>query len=161
MPRTIPRRHWTRSVAAVAMIMVVLATAGCVFVGTEPAATGPEALHSKLARWRTKANIPAAVLGVSHPGGSWRGADGTLERGGSAEVTTDAPFRVASITKIFVAVVVLQLVEEGKLGLDEQVSSHLPDHALAPVTIRQLLNREDQVTQEAHVEQPESECGCA
>jgi D-alanyl-D-alanine carboxypeptidase len=141
MPPTTPDRCWTRSMAGAAMMMAaVLVTAGCVSADTEPAASGPEALHSTLTRWRTRADIPAAVLGVTHPGGSWQGAHGTVERGGSAQVTTDAPFRIASITKIFVAVVVLQLVEEGKLGPDDQVSSHLPGYTLEPVTIRQLLN---------------------
>jgi D-alanyl-D-alanine carboxypeptidase len=140
MPRTIPGRRWTRSLATAAVIMAVLATAGCMTGRTEPAAPRPEALPSTLTRWRTKADIPAVVLGVSHPGGSWRGADGTLERGAGAHVTIDAPFRIASITKVFVAVVVLQLVEEGRLGLDDQVSSHLPGYTLQPVTIRQLLN---------------------
>ncbi len=122
------------------MVAAVLATAGCVAARTEPAASGPEVLHSTLIRWRTKADIPAVVLGVAHPGGSWQGADGTLERGGSAQVTADAPFRIASITKVFVAVVALQLVEEGHLGLDDPVSSHLNGYTLQPVTIRQLLN---------------------
>jgi D-alanyl-D-alanine carboxypeptidase len=50
-------------------------------------------------------------------------------------------FRVASITKTFVATVVLQLVAEGKLGLDDPVERWLP--GLVPngsaITIRQLL----------------------
>jgi CubicO group peptidase (beta-lactamase class C family) len=51
-------------------------------------------------------------------------------------------FRVASVTKTFVATVVLQLVGEGRLGLDESVERHLP--GLLPqgrrITVRQLLN---------------------
>lgn len=137
MPQTTLCR-WTSAIAAAAMMMTT--TAGCVAAGTGPAASGPEALHSTLTRWRTRADIPATVLGVRYPGGSWRGADGTLERGGGAPVTIEAPFRIASITKIFVAVVVLQLVEEGTLGLDDQVSYHLPGYTLEPATIRQLLN---------------------
>src|SRR5918998_791760 len=124
---------------AAMMIAAVWGTAGCVSAETEPV-SGPEALHSTLTRWRTRADIPAVVLGVAHPGGSWRGADRTVERGGSAHVPSDASFRIGSITKVFVAVVVLQLVEEGTLGLDDQVSSHLPGYTLEPATIRQLLN---------------------
>jgi D-alanyl-D-alanine carboxypeptidase len=141
MARTTPDRRWSRSISGAAMMLAaVLATAGCVSARTEPAASGPEVLHSALTRWRTRADIPATVLGVTYPGGRWQGADGTVERGRGALVTTDAPFRIASITKVFVAVVVLQLVEEGELGLDDQVSSHLTGYTLEPVTIRQLLN---------------------
>jgi D-alanyl-D-alanine carboxypeptidase len=140
MPRTIHSRRWTGPIAAAAMMMAaVFSTAGCGSAGTGPA-SGPEALPETLTRWRTRADIPAVVLGVTHPGGNWRGADGTAERGGSAQVPTDAPFRIASITKVFVAVVVLQLVEEGKLGLDDDVSAHLPGYTLEPATVRQLLN---------------------
>ncbi|MGQ0568282.1 MAG: serine hydrolase domain-containing protein, partial [Armatimonadota bacterium] len=51
-------------------------------------------------------------------------------------------FRIASLTKTFVAVVVLQLVGEGKLSLDDAVENRLP--GLVPngrnITIRYLIN---------------------
>ena len=51
-------------------------------------------------------------------------------------------FRVASQTKAFVATIVLQLVAEGRVGLDDPVSRYLP--RLLPdgdlITVRQLLN---------------------
>jgi D-alanyl-D-alanine carboxypeptidase len=50
-------------------------------------------------------------------------------------------FRIASLTKSYVATVALQLVSEGKLSLDDSVEQRLPD--LVPngekITIRQLL----------------------
>ena len=67
---------------------------------------------------------------------------------GSADVTPRTPmrvsdrFRVASITKTFVAAVVLQLVGEGKMSLDDTVERWVP--GLVPggagITVRQLLN---------------------
>jgi D-alanyl-D-alanine carboxypeptidase len=67
---------------------------------------------------------------------------------GSADLTPRAPmrvsdrFRVASITKTFVAAVVLQLVGEGKMSLDDSVERWVP--GLVPggagITVRQLLN---------------------
>ena len=53
-----------------------------------------------------------------------------------------AQFRIGSITKTFVATVVLQLVGEGRLTLDEPVARRLPG-LLAnghQITVRQLLN---------------------
>ena len=84
--------------------------------------------------------MPATVLGVSTSDGTWLGASGTPERGGTLGVSPNSRFRVASITKVFVAVVVLQLVEERRLELDEVVSHYLTDGAFGSVTIRQLLN---------------------
>ncbi|MBK1786643.1 serine hydrolase domain-containing protein [Prauserella cavernicola] len=50
-------------------------------------------------------------------------------------------FRAASVTKPFVATVVLQLVAEGRIGLDDPVAEHLPGLLPypEPITIRQLL----------------------
>ena len=42
-------------------------------------------------------------------------------------VTPDTPFAIASITKVFTAMSVLQLIEQGKAELDDQIGMHLPD----------------------------------
>ena len=77
-------------------------------------------------------------------------ADAPTGAAGVADVTTGRParpdmrHRVGSITKSFVAATVLQLVAEGKVGLDDPVGRWLPD--LVPgevgqrVTVRMLLN---------------------
>ncbi|HTE66733.1 MAG TPA: serine hydrolase domain-containing protein, partial [Candidatus Binatia bacterium] len=86
--------------------------------------------------------VPAVTLAVDGPGRSrFVTASGTEERDGDTPATADAQFRVASTTKLFVSTVVLQLVEEGRLRLDDPVSAYVPgfDHAHG-VTIRQLLN---------------------
>ncbi|RKT57354.1 serine hydrolase domain-containing protein [Saccharothrix australiensis] len=66
---------------------------------------------------------------------------GVAEVGTTKPVPTDGRFRVGSITKTFVSTVVLQLVGEGKVGLDDPVSRHLP--GLLPrggeITVRMLL----------------------
>jgi CubicO group peptidase (beta-lactamase class C family) len=53
-------------------------------------------------------------------------------------------FRVGSISKLFTATAVMQLVEQGKLGLDDDVNQHLKRFQLEstypqPVTVAQLL----------------------
>lgn len=99
-------------------------------------------LQRLLDHWRHRAEVPAVTLAVHGPGRARRvAASGTGRRDGGHPVTADAQFRVASITKMFLATVVMQLVEEGRLGLDTPVADHLPGYALARgVTIRQLLN---------------------
>ena len=54
-------------------------------------------------------------------------------------------FHFASVSKPFVATAVMQLVEQGKIDLDEKVITYLPyfelaDPAYAEITIRQMLN---------------------
>jgi D-alanyl-D-alanine carboxypeptidase len=108
--------------------------------------TGPEqqtaqARQALLDTWRSGADVPAVVAGVSDASRrTWVGASGTPERGGADPVDTSASFRIASITKVFVAVVVLQLVQEGRLRLDDPVARYLPDPAFEGVTIHELLD---------------------
>jgi D-alanyl-D-alanine carboxypeptidase len=133
----------TRSVliGAVALALLI-SVGGCrTSPAQEAGVPSPEILQSTLDEWRLRADIPAAVLGVADSNGrTWVGASGTLEQAGSVPVTTQARFRIASITKVFVSIVVLQLVEEGKLQLDAPLSHHIPAYPDQRVTIRQLLN---------------------
>ncbi|WP_430427112.1 serine hydrolase domain-containing protein [Parasphingorhabdus sp.] len=57
-------------------------------------------------------------------------------------VTEATLFHVASITKYLTAIIILKAAEEGRIGLDQSISSLLPDSSLAKgkITIRQLLN---------------------
>lgn len=56
--------------------------------------------------------------------------------------TPDTIYRIGSVTKPFTATMIMQLVREGKLGLDDPVRRHLPDlpATWGKVTVRQLLN---------------------
>ena len=59
---------------------------------------------------------------------------------GSGPVDPDVPWNIGSVTKTFVAVVVLQLAEEGLLDLDAGIDGFLPDLPDAErITPRQLL----------------------
>jgi CubicO group peptidase (beta-lactamase class C family) len=60
-------------------------------------------------------------------------------------VTAASLFHLASVSKPFSATAIMQLVEQGKVALDDPVVEHLPDFRLADaryaeITIRQLLN---------------------
>ncbi|ONI73782.1 hypothetical protein BWI15_10185 [Kribbella sp. ALI-6-A] len=73
------------------------------------------------------------------PEGDWIGVSGVGERSSRSPVDPESWFRAGSITKTFTAVVVLQLVGEGRLRLDEAVTAQLPN-VPADITLRQLLN---------------------
>ncbi|WP_082598065.1 MULTISPECIES: serine hydrolase [unclassified Kitasatospora] len=72
----------------------------------------------------------------------WRGGAGVSELGSGRPVAEQGRFRIGSVTKPFVATIVLQLVGEGRLALSDTVEQHLP--GLLPggagVTVRRLLN---------------------
>jgi D-alanyl-D-alanine carboxypeptidase len=140
---TMDRRLRLLPAWVLALALTVL-TAGCVGASAdETAAAAPDArLDQMVDRWRQRAGVPAVTVAVERPDGSrFVAASGTGQRGGRGEpVTADSQFRVASTTKLFVATVVLQLVEEGRLDLGDPVATYVPDFALGRgVTIRQLL----------------------
>jgi len=56
--------------------------------------------------------------------------------------TPDTKFRIGSVTKQFTAMLVMQLVEAGKLRLDGAIGDYLPEYPAGPgraITIHQLL----------------------
>jgi len=73
-------------------------------------------------------------------------ASGLADRATGRRVTTDDPVRVASISKLVVALGVMRMVEAGQLDLDLDVSDTLgwrvrnPAFPDAPITLRQLLS---------------------
>ncbi|MFJ6620799.1 serine hydrolase domain-containing protein [Kitasatospora sp. NPDC091335] len=71
-----------------------------------------------------------------------RGRAGVADLGTGAPVPAQARFRIGSVTKTFVATVVLQLTGERRIGLDDPIERHLPGAVPngATITIRQLLN---------------------
>lgn len=75
-----------------------------------------------------------------------QGASGYADRPRNRRLTIDDPVRIASITKLVVALGVMRLVEEGRLDLDRDVSDYLgwslrnPAFPERPITLRPLLS---------------------
>jgi D-alanyl-D-alanine carboxypeptidase len=90
--------------------------------------------------------VPGATVTVRRGHGTWATTAGVGNPATGKPRSTRDHYRVASITKTFVATVVLQLEAEGKLSLDDTVEEWLPGvvrgngHDGGRITIRQLLN---------------------
>lgn len=71
---------------------------------------------------------------------TWMGVAGISH--GTTQITPETVFDVGSIHKMFTAVTILQLREEGILSLDDPLHKWLPDYPQVDntITIRQLLN---------------------
>jgi D-alanyl-D-alanine carboxypeptidase len=88
------------------------------------------------------AGVPGVIARVQDRRETRLVAAGVGDLSTGVALRPEARFRVGSITKTFVATVVLQLVGEGRLSLDEPVGRRLPG-LLAngnTITVRQLLN---------------------
>lgn len=71
--------------------------------------------------------IPGAVILLRTPQGDFKVTTGTTELGAATLPRADTFFRIASNTKTMTAAVIMQLAQEGKLGLDDPVSKYVPD----------------------------------
>jgi len=68
-------------------------------------------------------------------------ATGVADVAAQKDMTAETAFRVGSNTKPIVAVTVLQLVEEGLIGLDDPLTEYLPEYSeWSNISVRQLLN---------------------
>jgi D-alanyl-D-alanine carboxypeptidase len=129
--------------AAAIAAALVLGLAGLASrVRSDTVTSAGTGLPQMVQRWRARAGVPAVTLAVDAPDRPLvLAASGTGLRDGGPPVTVDAQFRVASITKLFVATVVLQLAEEGKLRLDDPLARYVPSFPGGNrITLRQLLN---------------------
>jgi D-alanyl-D-alanine carboxypeptidase len=101
----------------------------------------PATLQQQLDRV-VEAGTPGVVGLVRIGGRTWQGASGLGDRGANRPARPGDRFRIGSVTKSFVATLVLQLVGEGRLSLDDNLERWLP--GLVPggekITVRQLLN---------------------
>lgn len=90
-------------------------------------------------------DAPGAVVAVAADGEVHEFAAGIANIDTGAEMTPDTLFPIASITKVFTATLVMQLVDEGRVDLDSPVRDYLPDFRVADeqasrtVTVRHLL----------------------
>lgn len=118
--------------AALAALSMVPLLAGCQSMSVAPVAGA----------------APVAEAGIAFDAAGERGAYalGLADPAAGRALTPDDPVRIASISKLVVAIGIMKLVEEGRLALDSDVSGGLgwslrnPAFPERPVTLRQLLS---------------------
>ena len=147
VPRPCDRR------AALLSITAIVAVAGQ--TACQPAAPGSAAAAPPeriVASVQAAIDTELAAIGTDGPGlliavvsGDrvlGKGARGLADVSTRAALGDDSQMRIASLTKQFVAVALLQLVEQGRIGLDDPVSRYVPalSKAAAGATVRSLLN---------------------
>lgn len=76
----------------------------------------------------------------------WARGFGFQDRAKKIPATAETVYRVGSVSKLFTDVAIMQLVENGKLDLDEPVAKYVPDFKPAykdgqkPITLRMLMS---------------------
>ena len=124
------KQSMTRAQRWIASSLALLAMTSCTTTPTKP----PE--------------IPVSQAGVAFDRNGEIGhfAEGLADPASGRAVTPSDPVRVASVSKVLVAVGVMKLVEQGRLDLDGDVSPRLgwslrnPSFPDRPITLRMLLS---------------------
>ncbi|MER6911804.1 serine hydrolase domain-containing protein [Streptomyces sp. NPDC000594] len=151
---------WRRACAGLAMAgMLVGPTVGTAYGDPSPAPTTASAsaspgdtgfatldaatsarLDRALREVMTETSVPGAIVGVWAPGkGSYVRTFGTADKATGAPMTTDLLMRIGSETKTFTVTALLELVDQGKIGLDDTIGRYVDDVPNGDeITLRQL-----------------------
>ena len=150
-----PRTRRTRATALVATTLAVgLLAVGCssgTSSSTGPATTAVTAtgvasidqatLDQLVADVASATKTPGLVVLLRSPEGTLTSAHGTTEWQGTTPVSVDDPVRIGSNTKTMTGTVILQMVDEGRIALDDPVSKYRSDVPNGQnITIAQLLD---------------------
>ena len=130
------------------MSLLVTAAIGRQPIGSKDTQALKTALQAKLDEWHKAGKFPGATLGVVLPDGESFGlAVGYSDREARTPMKATDRMLAGSVGKTFAAATALQLVNEGKIRLDDKVEKYLggePWFARLPnakdITVRQLMN---------------------
>ncbi|MCX4967476.1 beta-lactamase family protein [Streptomyces sp. NBC_00654] len=131
--------------AAAAMAATAFAVPAPASSDAARASVGHEATRRAMDA-EVKAGIPGITAQVRDSEGVWTSTSGVGDLATGAPRGKNDRFRIGSITKTFVATVLLQMEAEGRLDLDDTVECHLPGLVRGNgndgrrITVRQLLH---------------------
>src|SRR5688572_26900587 len=89
-------------------------------------------LQSLLDDLRKKHGVPGASMAVLVNGDIRTAVSGVANIRTQVPVTTDTLFQIGSATKSYVGTLIMQLVDEGKLGVDQPAAEIIPDFRFGP-----------------------------
>lgn len=131
-----------RAAVALATAIAVAVTAMPADAATRIPPPDDTALKAAIAGLPTK-DTTGALVRITGSKGRWSGTSGVSDIRTGAPVQPDGQFRIGSITKVFTAVMVLQLAQERRIDLDQPVQRYLPGllpDEYPPVPVHTLLD---------------------
>lgn len=139
----------------IAALMAILLTTVSLFADQHQAAI--DKLQDAITYEVELKQLPAfSIAIVDRQGVRWSAGFGFEDTEQKRPATAETLYRVGSVSKLFTDLAVLQLVEEGKLSLDEDVRTYLPSfepQGLGDdvITLRQLMSHRSGLVRESPV----------
>ncbi|MET0698182.1 MAG: serine hydrolase domain-containing protein [Mycobacterium sp.] len=132
-------KYWRRGLFAALLALVTFASPA----KAEPPPGFDGAVASRLDKAiddaMAQASVPGAIVGIWGPDGSYVTAHGTADKATGAPMQVDFFHRIGSVTKTFTITGILQLADQGRLGLDDPISRYVDGVPSGDViTLRQL-----------------------
>lgn len=152
------RGLFSLSIAAVPALELTAQAAPVASVADDPGVRAAQRLFSAWMEGQVAyRGLPGVVVGVvSDQELVWAQGYGYADLATKRPMTAATTFRIASNSKLFAAIAIMQLREEGKLRLDDPVAQHLPWFRMrpagaddGPITIEQLLSHSSGMPREA------------
>ncbi|MFF0213172.1 serine hydrolase domain-containing protein [Streptomyces vinaceus] len=99
-------------------------------------------LDAAVLKVMTEAKIPGVMVSLSAPGkGSYVRSFGVADKATGAPIRTDMNMRIGSVTKTFTVTALLQLVDQGKVKLDDPIGRYVAGVPNGDrITLRQLAD---------------------
>ena len=119
---------------ALAAATFVVAVSIAIFAAPATAQLRAAPIDDALRTAIERGNVPGVVaLVTDRKGVIYRGAFGVTDVESKRPMAVDSMFRIASMTKAVTSTALMQLIEQGKVALDDPVDKYLPEMAKLPV----------------------------
>lgn len=122
-------------------------SAPCVLETTDSSVYHPKAhIYKNLIEEYVKKGLPGITLLIHDDNGTWIGSAGKADIENDVDMNICTVSKVASITKMYMATLILMLYDEGKLALDDKINKYIDKDICDKInngneaTIRQILN---------------------
>lgn len=141
-PRCIRTALHTAFLIPVLAIWILCCTTDHVPPGDHPDAEKYQRIVTRF----MEAGASGVSVTVRSPKGIWQGAGGYADKGKGITMSPENTLRIGSMSKVFTAVTILRLHEEGRLSITDKISQYLPAEVTGRIanagqaTIEQCLN---------------------
>jgi len=132
--------------------LIVISVLGCDIFATEQDAASR--IENLMTEYEQDERFSGAILAAEGDSLVFEGAFGLANREWKVPNTLDTRFRIASISKPFTQILVLQQVENGNLKLDDSIADHIPEYSgpsADVITVEQLLTHRSGIVGERAV----------